>query len=304
MTRRSEYKSLIPLLLTVPMLFVIGTVLSALAICFPAVRGFFAVFAVLCLIALALCVEALVLGIRREREVRRNEEIRDRFLSDAAHELKTPLTVIRGAGEVLLDGAVPPERWGEYAGRILEQTGIMNRLVSDLLDVSRMKSGKVRMELRDTDLASVAASVVEMLSDLAEEKKITLRCVAKDPLPVLLLDPDRIRQLAVIFTDNALKHTPEGGTVTLTTGAAGETCYLSVQDTGDGIAPEDLPYVFDRFYKADPSRGGLSSGSGVGLSIARQIAELHGGSVDVQSRPGEGSCFTARLLLHPYKEDS
>ena len=115
------------------------------------------------------------------------------------------------------------------------------------------------------------------------------------------MDYDRIRQLLVIFTDNALKHTPSGGRVTLSLSRQGDRVILQVRDTGHGIAPEDLPYVFERFYKADPARGGLSSGSGIGLSVAQQIVRLHEGTLSVSSEVGKGTCFTVDLPLREYE---
>ena len=299
------------LFLTVPMLFAIGTVLSVLLFFEPDARAVLApyfplLYTVFGLTVAALCcaVTAAVLFLRFRNKTVRTDEVRDRFLSDVAHELKTPLTVIRGSAEVMVDGAVEPERFPEYCGRILNETDAMSRLVTDLLDVSRMKAGKTRLQLRDVDLAVLAASTVESLAPLAEKAGVQLSYRETDKLPVLLLDYDRVRQLAVIFIDNAIKHTPAGGSVEVTTGRNGANCFLAVKDTGDGIAPEDLPYLFDRFYKADPSRGGLASGSGIGLSVAQQIVRLHGGSVSVESQPGAGACFTAYLPVREFREET
>ncbi len=305
MSRRSEHNSLL-LERTVPMLFAIGAVLSILLLLFPgtlplviAACGVWSGTAILTLIGLfrhVLCKK------RKPVEDRLAGE-RDRFLSDVAHELKTPLTVIRGCAEVLNDGAVPVEEYPEYCARILRETEAMSRLVNDLLDVSRLRGGRIRFEPRDVNLEYLVRSVCDSLNTVAQKKGVNVACDVRSELPVLLLDYDRIRQLTVIFLDNAVKHTDEGGTVTLFLDREGETVILGVRDTGHGISPEDLPYVFERFYKADPQRGGLGTGSGIGLSIAQQIVLLHGGTVDVTSEIGKGTCFTVRLPLLECKEN-
>lgn len=286
---------------TVPMLFAIGAVLSVLLQIDPS-RLWVRVAACVAwgLTAAGAIALLAIRCFRKERkpESDRLEQERDRFLSDVAHELKTPLTVIRGSAEIMADGAVPVEEYPAYCARILRETEAMSRLVSDLLDVSRMRSGTVRFEPRDTDLTVLAQGVCEGMSTVAEQTGVCIRFVAPEPpLPVLLLDYDRIRQLAVILLDNAVKHTPEGGIVQLRLERSGDDVLLCVTDTGSGIAPEDLPYVFERFYKADPERGGLPSGSGIGLSLALRIARMHGGDLTVSSVPGEGSRFTARLPM-------
>lgn len=287
------------------MLFAIGAVLSVLLLFFSscfwlkilvAVLLFLAFSSALLFWALSRC------GAKKSENSDRLAAERDRFLSDVAHELKTPLTVIRGCAEVLADEAVAPEEYPEYCARILRETEAMSRLVSDLLDVSRLRSGRIRFEPRDVDLAVLLQGVCDALNTVGQKKNVNVVFDARCTLPVLLLDYDRIRQLAVIFLDNGVKHTDAGGTVTLTLDREGDTVLLQVRDTGHGIAPEDLPYVFERFYKADTRRGGLAEGSGIGLSVAQQIVRLHGGTVDVTSQIGEGTCFSVRLPFHECKE--
>lgn len=303
--RRGCEHSIFLLRRTVPMLFAVGAVLSVLLLFFPESMGLGIGAIVVWSLAALGGILSFVGGffVRRNPPADRSEEVRDRFLSDVAHELKTPLTVIRGCAEVMADGAIPPEEYGEYCARILRETDAMSRLVSDLLDVSRMRSGKIRFEPRDADLIYLVRSVCDALNTVAQKKGVNVVCDVHCQLPVLLLDYDRIRQLTVIFLDNAVKHTDAGGTVTLTLLREGETVVLRVRDTGHGIAAEDLPFVFERFYKADPERGGLSVGSGIGLSLAREIVLLHGGTVDVTSEIEKGTCFTVRLPFREYKEN-
>ncbi len=308
MRRRSEHIfSMIKR--TVPMLLAIGAVLSILLILYPQSKILFWGSLSVWSVGLLAAVSDLALGpvFKKKRSGTETEEKltleRDRFLSDVAHELKTPLTVVRGAAEAMSDGTVPSEEYPQYCRRILRETEAMSRLVSDLLDVSRLRSGRVRFDPSDVDLAYLASALCEGLQPVAEEKGVTLSLEQRDTFPVLFLDRDRIRQLMIIFLDNALKHTPAGGNVTLFLDRVGDQVLVGVQDTGDGIAAEDIPYVFERYYKADPQRGGLAAGSGIGLSIAREIVLLHGGTVDVVSQIGEGSCFTARLPLREFKEN-
>lgn len=302
MSRRAEH--IFPLIeRTVPMLFVIGAVLSVLLLFFPEILWLRIGACALWLGAVAGGMFMLIFRRKSKKNTvsDRLEAERDRFLSDVAHELKTPLTVIRGCAEVLGDGAVSEELFPEYCRRILEETEAMSRLVSDLLDVSRLRAGRIRFEPRDVSLEYLAQSVCESLGIPAEKKGVKVVFEARASLPVLSLDYDRIRQLLVILTDNAVKHTPAEGTVTVSLDRVGGRVLLRVSDTGHGIAPEDLPYVFERFYKADASRGGLPAGSGIGLSIARQIARLHDGEISVESRENAGTCFTVDLPLREYK---
>lgn len=298
MRRRTEY-SLTLLEGTVPMLIAIGTVLSVITLFFPQVRWLNGVSAVL-LIGTLVGFLALLRRSRRQPDQAALERERDTFLSDVAHELKTPLTVVRGTAEALSDGVVPADEAERYYARILRETDAMSRLVSDLLDVTRLRTGRIPFAPRDVDLSVLAQGVVDGLRALAERKGValTLEC---EPLPVVLLDHDRIRQLLVILLDNALKHTPEGGTVTLSLSREGETVLLRVRDTGCGIPAEDLPYLFERFYRADPDDSEIP-GTGIGLSLARQIVLLHEGTVDVTSEIGKGTCFTVGIPLRECEE--
>ena len=298
MRRRTEY-SLTLLEGTVPMLIAIGTVLSVITLFFPQVRWLNGVSAVLLIGALVGFLALLRLR-RRQPDQTALERERDTFLSDVAHELKTPLTVVRGTAEALSDGVVPADETERYYARILRETDAMSRLVSDLLDVTRLRTGRIPFAPRDVDLIVLAQGVVDGLRAVADRKGVALHLEC-EPLPVVLLDHDRIRQLLVILLDNALKHTPEGGTVTLSLSREGETVLLRVRDTGCGIPAEDLPYLFERFYRADPDDSEIP-GTGIGLSLARQIVLLHEGTVDVTSEIGKGTCFTVGIPLRECEE--
>lgn len=291
---------------TVPMLIAIGAVLSVILLFFPTLPWGRAALCAVLLLALSGSVATGIFYCKIKKnspsEGERSAVERDRFLSDVAHELKTPLTVVRGCAEVMSDGAVPEKEFPEYCRRILRETDAMSRLVSDLLDVARLRAGRISFSLRDVELSYLGQSVCENLRTVSDPKGVRLEFEScGDPLPVLSMDYDRIRQLLVILLDNGIKHTPEGGCVTLSVGRFGDRVKIFVRDTGKGIDEADLPYVFERFYKADASRGGLAVGSGIGLSVAQQIVRLHGGTLSVSSQKGRGTCFTADLPLREYQ---
>ncbi|MBO5248557.1 MAG: HAMP domain-containing histidine kinase [Clostridia bacterium] len=288
------------------MLFVIGAVLSVLSCFFRGTSGLVIAAAAVDGIALVVgCIAAAFSLIFKKNQASKEEkrdesEAMDRILSEVAHELKTPLTVIRGSTEVLADGAVDQEEYGEYYARILRQTDAMTKLVSDLLDATRSEDG-FRMAPVPTDLSELMQSVCRDFHQTARTAGVSLHFEVRNELPLLLLDPDRMRQLAGIFLDNALKHTPAGGAITLFLEADAQSAILGVSDNGSGISPRDMIHIFDRYYKAPVERGGLASGNGIGLSVAKRITKLHDGVIEVKSEIGKGACFTVRIPLSKRK---
>lgn len=305
MRRKSEQLFLL-IERTVPVLLAIGAVLSVLSLLFRGNTGILIACAAGWILTLIVAVADFVLSWILQKKSSENlqgssvRDSRDQILSEVAHELKTPLTVIRGSAEVLSDGAVPPEQYPEYFARILRETDAMTKLVSDLLDATR-KQETLRFDPQPTDLAALGQAVCDDLRDVASASGVELRFEVKKEIPLLMLDPDRIGQLAVILLDNAVKHTASGGKVILSLDCDSREVLLRVLDNGSGIAPEDIPYVFDRYYKAPVSRGGLASGTGIGLSVAKKIAALHGGTIEVKSKIGKGTLFTVRIPLFKYK---
>lgn len=287
---------------TVPMLLAIGAVLSVLLLFFRDALWLSAACIAVWTLALAAAVSDFVFSVffkekgKSKGETTPVADPRDRGLSEVAHELKTPLTVIRGSVEALADGAVPAEMTSEFYARILRETDGMTKLINDLLEATR-EGDKFRFDPQKTDLSDLVTAVCGDLSPVAEKKGVLLTCnVQKRPLTATV-DPDRFGQLTVIFLDNAIKHTAPGGRVTLTVEQKGKRILLRIADTGSGIAPEDLPHIFDRFYKAPPERGGLATGSGIGLAVAKKIADLHHAVIDVESKPGKGTRFTVSFPL-------
>ena len=231
-------------------------------------------------------------------ESERLERTRRDYVANVSHELRTPLTALRGLIEPLRDGMVRSEEARmRYYDIMLRETMRLSRLIDDLMELSRLQSGKLSLEMRRMALSTMIEDLADKYTATARDKNQTFRLLA-DPAacPDVIANPDRVEQILVILLDNAMKYTPEGGEISLDVRAEGEKAVLSVSDTGIGIAEEDLPYVFDRFYKADKSRTG-SSGSGLGLSIAREILQWMGESISVRSEKGKGSVFSFTLRL-------
>ena len=226
--------------------------------------------------------------------------MRNEFVANVSHEFRTPLTIIRASTEALLDGVVTDEesRMDCYE-KIETETTALERLVKDLLDTSKLRAGKMPMHLEEMEAEPLIEKIVENMRMIAEEKNIHIN-YTPTVLPPLMADYDRLRQLLIIFLDNAIKFTPESGTITVSAYAKDNMAYLCVTDTGVGMSEEDIPYIFERFYKVDKARGGSKTGTGLGLAIAWQIAELHGGTIFVESKLGKGTTFKTLIpLAHP-----
>jgi heavy metal sensor kinase len=220
-----------------------------------------------------------------------------RFIADASHELKTPLMVLRaGVERTLTNPRTPPENL-EALDTTLAEVNRMTELVENLLTLARADEGRARLAVAPCDLREPVSEAAETAGLLAEGEGITVSIRIPDHPVVLPLDQSRIRQLLLNLVTNAVKYTPAGGAIHLELDDRGQDVVLIVQDTGVGIAAGDLPHVFDRFWRGDPSRSrtGAPAGTGLGLAITRWIAEAHGGAIEVQSRPGRGSTFTVTL---------
>jgi signal transduction histidine kinase len=252
---------------------------------------------------LARAFNAMADGLARLEQLRRN------MVTDVAHELRTPLTNIRGYLEALRDGVIEPE--GHVIDSLHEEAMLLNHLVDDLQDLSLAEAGQLRLDRQPVALADVVGRAVGAFGSRAEARGIAWRVDLPADLPLVDVDPRRVGQVLRNLFDNALTHTPSGGEVGV---SACVTCpepsrtsnrraafhsrqwvEVSVRDTGPGIAAEDLPHVFERFYRADKSRSRATGGAGLGLAIARQLVEAHGGQIEVQSEVGQGTRFTFTL---------
>ena len=216
------------------------------------------------------------------------------FTSDASHELRTPLALIRATAELALRRERDPEGYRNSLRQIEHEAEHMTALTESLLTLARADSDGLGMTMQSTDLSELIHSAVQQYAALAIEKGVTLRAAATQPPVRAAADASGIRRILSILVDNALKHTPAGGTVTVSAAAGAARVTLTVEDTGEGIPAAALPHIFERFYRADPARGG-GSGFGLGLSIAQAIAQAHGSAITVSSTPGAGAHFSLSL---------
>lgn len=264
-----------------------------------------------------LHVEASVAGGERENEacavlvfhditeLRRLEKIRKDFVANVSHELRTPLTSIKGYVEALLDGAKDnPETSTKFLDIILKQSDRLNLIIEDLLELSKIESGRVSFKEDPLDIRGAIERTLSMIAPLADKKKHRLVTVIDDNLPALAGDEDRLVQVLTNLLDNAVKYTPEQGTITIaahmvpeSTGSSsgGRILEVSVTDTGIGIPEQDRPRVFERFYRVDKARSRELGGTGLGLAIVKHIVEGHGGHVWVEGNYPQGSRFVVRL---------
>lgn len=217
------------------------------------------------------------------------------FVANVSHELKTPLTSIQGFAQALLDGtADTPESREKAAQVIFNESGRMHRLALDLLNLARLDAGTADLTMSPLDLPILLNAVVEKLSPQAARAGLEVS-LHVNGISVVTGDGDSLAQVFTNLLDNALKFTPAGGVVTLTTRNVGSDVEIEVSDTGLGISPEALPHIFDRFYQEDPSRA--RQGAGLGLAIAHEIVTAHGGKISVQSQLGQGTAIFVRLPL-------
>ena len=236
----------------------------------------------------------------REREARQQAEaanrLKDDFLATLSHELRTPLNAILGWAAVLSTGRPEPSTVERAASVIERNARAQAQLISDLLDMSAIITGKTRLEVQPVDVAGLLATVVDTVRPAAQARRIELHVDVAPDLPALSADPARLQQVIWNLLANALKFTGERGHVELRAWAAGDRVTLQVKDDGAGIAPEFLPFVFDRFRQHDSSTTRVHGGLGLGLAIVRHLVEAHGGTVTAES-PGEGKGATFRVEL-------
>ena len=242
-------------------------------------------------------VRGAVAVLRDVTEERRMDKLRKDFVANVSHELRTPLSMLQGYSEALLDDiAQSPEMRRELAQVIHDETLRMGRLVRDLLDLARMESGHIEIERTRVSVSALIKRVVRKFQGLAGEQKVNLKWEVQSDLPEVYWDEDKVEQVLTNLVDNAIRHTPEGGEICLKAAPSnGKKVSLTVRDTGSGIPEEDLPFIFERFYKADKARTRGQSGTGLGLAIVKHMVDAHGGTVSVESRLGEGTTFTVKL---------
>ncbi len=229
-------------------------------------------------------------------QIKRLETIRREFMSNISHELRTPLASLRALADTLREGALedPPAAL-HFLDLVDAEVDTLTQMVRELQELSRIESGQVPMVLAPVVLADVIVPSVERLRPQAERAGLTLEIALPEGLPMILADVDRLGQVVTNVVHNAIKYTPEGGRVRVSASPAEGRVIVSVADTGQGIAREALPRIFERFYRADPSRTGR--GTGLGLAIAKHIVQAHGGEIWAESTEGQGSTFYFSVLV-------
>jgi len=233
---------------------------------------------------------------RMVEELQRADQQRRNLTADVAHELRTPLQIIQGNLEGVLDEVYDPTP--EHLSATLDETRGLARLVDDLRTLSLAESGELPLVWERCNAGELLEDVCTSFSGQAEAAGITLSAqTAGDSEPLTITaDVGRLNQVLGNLVSNALRHTPTGGNVALRAEPADDAIRITVSDTGEGIAAQDLPFVFDRFWRSDRSRSKLGgAGSGLGLAIARQLVQAHGGEISVWSEPGQGTIFTIDL---------
>ena len=237
-------------------------------------------------------------------ELRRLEQVRTDFAANVSHELKTPLTSIRGFVETLQAGAIDnPEMAHKFLNIIMMETERLTRLINDILSISKLESGDDEVAIERIRLDKKAQDVCDMLSIHAQEKQVTVNCATGNSPVYIMGNPDRVEQLLINLTENAIKYNEPGGSVTVQVFANDKEANVTISDTGIGIAEENLPRLFERFYRVDKGRSRQMGGTGLGLAIVKHIVRSMDGEIEVHSKLGEGTEFLVTLPLAP-KENS
>ena len=228
--------------------------------------------------------------------LQRSFESQRRFIEDAAHELRTPLTAMKGNVEVALQRERSTKEYQDVLSTSLGQVEHLARLVKALLTLTKFSGDHPPIHLHPVRLEPLITELISELSILAEEKGCPISAQLQN-VPPIPGDVGQLKQLVINLLDNAIRHTPQGGSVTVSLQSSVDTVQLTIEDTGTGIPPEHLPHIFERFYRADQARDRESGGTGLGLAIAKEIAMAHHGLIEVRSRVGKGSTFIVTLPI-------
>ena len=242
--------------------------------------------------------EGAVLVFHDISELRRLEKMRQDFVANVSHELRTPVSSIKGYAETLLEGAIEDkENARDFVSIIHQDSDRLAKLIDDLLDLSKIESGKMKMAFLPVDPATLIKRTVSVIENQAKEKNISLKLDLPVLLPVIQADETRFCQVMINLLDNAVKYTPDNGTVAISAGVKEKFLQVDIIDTGIGIPEQDISRIFERFYRVDKGRSRELGGTGLGLSIVKHIVQAHGGQVWLKSELGQGSTFSFTIPL-------
>ena len=236
---------------------------------------------------------------RMADNIQTNDNSRGQFMGNIAHELRTPMTTIKGFVDGILDGTIPPDMQNHYLQLVSEETGRLARLIQNMLDLSKLESGEYQVNARMFNIWETLTGVALSAEQRINDGMIDLEGLTMDEKVLVYADPDLIHQVAYNILDNAIKFTPAGGTIKFHVEKLGPEVEISIWNSGQGISPEALPYVFQRFYKEDRSRGLHARGAGLGLNICKVLVNLSGGQIRVESQQGEWCQFVFTLPATP-----
>ncbi len=224
------------------------------------------------------------------------EKQRRDFIANISHDLRSPLTSIRGFLQAILDGVIPPEKHNHYLGIVLEETERLTKLANDVMDISKIQNLDIELTMTPFNLSEQIRKTALAFEARLLEKNIAIDVILSDETDIVLADHEKISRVIYNLLDNAVKFTPNDGKVTIETTKQDDKIFVSIKDTGPGLTPEEEKRVFERFYKGDASRG-QNKGSGLGLSIAREFIKAHGETISVKTEPGNGCVFEFSLNL-------
>jgi len=228
-------------------------------------------------------------------DLERIEKLRRNMVADVAHELRTPLSNVSGYLEAVSDGIVAPDK--ETISSLREEVNLLSRMVDDLQELALAEAETLKLNFQSCNAAEIVNKAITAVSKEAKKKGVLINSDLADNLPNVNADSHRVIQVLRNLLENAVAHTANGGTITVTARERDNVIQVSVADTGEGIPPEDVPNIFERFYRVDRSRSRATGGTGLGLTIAKRLIEAHGGTIEVSSELGKGSCFTFTIPI-------
>ncbi|MCB0193705.1 MAG: HAMP domain-containing protein [Anaerolineae bacterium] len=243
--------------------------------------------------AFNMMADELQRSFARQREL---EQARRDLIAAVSHDLRTPLTSIRAMIEAMADGVVTdPSMVKRYYFNIRSQTENLSNLINDLFELSKLESEQTQLRLEPVNINDLLSDVLESMQQQARNKNVSLKAIFYEDAPMIMAEFDKIQRVAYNLVQNAIRHTPDNGTISLETTVVPQGVQVNVADTGEGIDPDDLPHIFDQFFRGERSRSRETGGAGLGLAIAKRIIEAHNGQIWVDSQVGQGTRFSFTL---------